>query len=95
MCQRERVKRAVYGRGTGSAPAEPLQQRTATDRAEEGAMRAVVALWSVILLCFSLAAAIGGGLYESIVLTPIWSRSPPASFSIIQPETGVALQRLA
>lgn len=49
--------------------------------------------WSLILLCFSMAAAIGGGLYEHIVLTPLWSRSPPSSFSVIQPGTGVPLQR--
>jgi hypothetical protein len=51
------------------------------------------ARWSLILLCFSMAGAIGGGLYEHIVLTPIWSASPPSSFSIIQPGTGVPLQR--
>jgi hypothetical protein len=56
-------------------------------------MKAVVAQWSLILLCFSMAAAIGGGFYESIVLTPLWSKSPPSSFSIIQPGTGVSLQR--
>lgn len=56
-------------------------------------MREVAAQWSLILLCFSMAAAIGGGLYESIVLTPLWSKSPPSSFSIIQPGTGVPLQR--
>lgn len=56
-------------------------------------MKAVVAQWSLILLCFSLAAAIGGGLYEHIVLTPLWSKAPPASFVIIQPTTGVPLQR--
>ena|SRR5947207_4760209 len=50
-------------------------------------------LWSVILLCFAMAAAIGGGIYESVVLAPIWRKSPPASFSIIQPRTGVPLQR--
>jgi hypothetical protein len=56
-------------------------------------MKAVVAQWSLILLCFSMAAAIGGGFYESIVLTPLWSKSPPLSFSIIQPGAGVPLQR--
>jgi hypothetical protein len=49
--------------------------------------------WSVILLCFSMAGAFGGGLYEHIVLTPLWSASPPSSFAIIQPGTGVPLQR--
>jgi len=53
----------------------------------------MVAQWSLILLCYSIAAAIGGGLYEHIVLTPVWSKSPPSSFSIIQPTTGVPLQR--
>jgi hypothetical protein len=57
------------------------------------AMTRVVAQWSVALLRFSMAAAIGGGLYESVVLTPMWSRSPPSSFVIIQPGTGVPLQR--
>jgi hypothetical protein len=52
-----------------------------------------LAKWLLILLCFSLACAIGGGLYESIVLAPIWSASPPSSFAIIQPDTGVPLQR--
>jgi hypothetical protein len=56
-------------------------------------MKTVLAQWSLILLCFSMAAAIGGGFYESIVLTPMWSKSPPSSFLIIQPGTGVPLQR--
>jgi hypothetical protein len=56
-------------------------------------MKTRLAQWSLILLCFSMAGAIGGGLYESIVLTPLWSASPPSSFSIIQPGTGVPLQR--
>lgn len=47
---------------------------------------------SLILLCFSMAGAIGGGLYEHIVITPLWSSSSPSSFSIIQPDTGVPLQ---
>lgn len=56
-------------------------------------MKEVMAQWSLILLCFSMAVALGGGLYESIVLIPLWSKSPPSSFSIIQPGTGVPLQR--
>jgi hypothetical protein len=56
-------------------------------------MKAIVASGSLMLLCFSMAAALGGGLYESIVLMPLWSKSPPASLSIIQPGTGVPLQR--
>jgi hypothetical protein len=40
-----------------------------------------------------VAVAVGGGLFESIVVTPLWSKSPPASFSVIQPGTGVPLQR--
>ena len=49
--------------------------------------------WSMILLCLSMASALGGGLYEHIVLTPLWSASPPSSFAIIQPGTGVPLQK--
>ena len=56
-------------------------------------MKAVWAKWSLILLCFFLAAALGGGIYESIIIAPLWSKSPPSSFSIIQPGTGVPLQR--
>ena len=52
-----------------------------------------LALWSLILLCFSMAGSVGGGRYEHVVLTPIWSASPPSSFSIIQRGTGVPLQR--
>ena len=33
---------------------------------------------SLILLCYALGAALGGGLYESIVLVPLWSKSPPS-----------------
>ena len=56
-------------------------------------MTGVAAQWSLVLLCFGLAVALGGGLFESIVLAPLWSRSPPASFAIIQPGAGVPLQR--
>jgi hypothetical protein len=56
-------------------------------------MKAYLAESSLILLGFAMAAAIGGGLYEHIVLTPLWKKSPPASFSVIQPNTGVPLQR--
>jgi hypothetical protein len=60
---------------------------------KEVTMRMTLAQWSLILLCFSMACALGGGLYEHIVLTPLWSKSPPSSFAIIQPGTGVPLQR--
>jgi hypothetical protein len=56
-------------------------------------MHITLAEWSVMLLCLSMALAIGGGLYEHMVLTPLWSASPPSSFAIIQPGTGVLLQK--
>lgn len=56
-------------------------------------MKTKLTEWSLILLCLSMAASFGGGLFEHIVLTPLWSKSPPASFAIIQPATGVPLQR--
>src|SRR5690606_10667951 len=56
-------------------------------------MKAILSQWSLILLCFSLAAALGGGFYEHVVVAPQWSKSPPSSFSIIQPDSGVPLQR--
>ncbi len=55
-------------------------------------MKANLAKWSLILLCFFMAGAIGGGFYEHIVFMPLWSASPPSSFSAIQPGTGVPLQ---
>jgi hypothetical protein len=55
-------------------------------------MKIHLAQSSLILLCVAMAGAIGGGLYEQIVLASLWSRSPPSSFSIIQPGTGVPLQ---
>jgi len=48
-----------------------------------------LARWSLIVLCFSMAGAFGGGLYEHVVLTPLGNRSPPSSFSIIQRGTGI------
>ncbi len=57
-------------------------------------MKSKLAKWSLILLCFSIAGAIGGGLFEHIVLIPLWSATPPSSFSIIQPATGVPLQHI-
>ena len=55
-------------------------------------MRTSAAKWSLVLLCFAMACAVGGGLYEHMVLMPLWSSAPPSSFSIIQPGTGVPLQ---
>src|SRR5262245_21312301 len=60
---------------------------------KEEYMHMHLAEWSVMLLCLSMACAIGGGLYEHIVLTPLWRASPPSSFAIIQPGTGVPLQK--
>lgn len=56
-------------------------------------MKTMLSQWSLIALCFSFAVALGGGFYEHLVLSPLWSKSPPSSFSIIQPGTGVPLQR--
>jgi hypothetical protein len=41
----------------------------------ESSIEMDLALWSLILLAFSMAGAFGGGLYEHIGLTPIWSAS--------------------
>jgi len=56
-------------------------------------MNVNVAEWPLVFLCFSMAAAFGGGLFEHIVVVPIWRASPPSSFAIIQRGTGVPLQR--
>ena len=55
--------------------------------------RATLTQLCLILLCASFGVALGGGLYEHTVLVPLWSKAPPSSFAIIQPETGVPLQR--
>ncbi len=60
--------------------------------AERCAVKPKLAKWSLVLLCISMAGSIGGGLYEHLVLVPLWSASPPQSLSVIQPNTGVPLQ---
>ena len=50
------------------------------------------ALWSLILLCFSMASSLGGGLYEHIVLTPYGVRRRHRRFRS-QRGTWVPLQR--
>lgn len=56
-------------------------------------MRKDLSGWSLLALCLALALAVGGGLYEHVVLMPLWSGNPPGSFAIIQPDTGVPQQR--
>lgn len=56
-------------------------------------MKTMLSQWSLSFLCLSMGAAFGGGLFEHIVLVPIWRASPPKSFSVIQRATGVPLQR--
>ena len=53
----------------------------------------MIADLTLLFACFSVALAVGGGIYESIVINPLWSAQPPASFAIIQKGTGVPLQR--
>jgi hypothetical protein len=69
------------------------EKRLKPEQRKEGSMRPSAAKWSLVLLCFSMAGAVGGGLYEHVVLMPLWASAPPSSFSIIQPGTGVPLQR--
>lgn len=59
----------------------------------QGNPKGRLATWSLIGLVVAMAAAVGGGLYEHVVLMPLWSAAPPASFAVIQPGTGVPLQR--
>src|SRR5690606_6001930 len=42
---------------------------------------------------FSLALAVGGGFYESIIINPQWSAQPPATFSLIRQDTGMPLPK--
>jgi hypothetical protein len=41
------------------------------DGNKEASMRTTAAQWSLVLLCFSMAGAMGGGLHEHMVLTPL------------------------
>jgi hypothetical protein len=52
-----------------------------------------IANFSLLFACLSVGLALGGGMYESIVVMPQWSAHPPASFAIIQKATGVPLQK--
>jgi hypothetical protein len=52
----------------------------------------MIANVSLLFACFSVALAVGGGMYESIVVMPQWSAQPPASFALIQKGTGIPLQ---
>jgi hypothetical protein len=53
-----------------------------------------LALWPLILLCFSMAGAVGGGLYQHIVLTPAHMECVAASFVFNHTTRyGVPLQR--
>ena len=52
-----------------------------------------LALWSLILLCFSMATALGGVLCEHIVPSPRWSASPASSFSVLHKGGRVPLRR--
>ena len=70
-----------------SSTNDPFKER-------EEFMRTSAAKWSLILLCFSMAGAIGGGLYEHMVLMPLWATSPPSSVAMIKPGTGVPLRGL-
>lgn len=56
-------------------------------------MRGKMTQLSLILLCVSFAVALGGGFYEHTVLNRQWSRTPPSSFALIQPNTGVPMQQ--
>jgi hypothetical protein len=49
-------------------------------------------LW-LLSSCVAVALMLGGGIYESLVISPQWSAAPPGSFGIIQKATGVPLQR--
>jgi hypothetical protein len=49
-------------------------------------------LW-LIFASMGVALMLGGGIYESVVISPQWRANPPASFRIIQQSTGVPLQR--
>jgi hypothetical protein len=48
-------------------------------------------VWSRASSAAKGAGAIGGGLYEHLVVMPLWAASPPSSFAMIQPGTGVPL----
>ena len=48
---------------------------------------------SLVFATFCLALAVGGGIYEGLIVNPQWSINPPSSFSLVQEKTGIPLQK--
>lgn len=54
-------------------------------------MAVTAGTWALILACYTVALAVGGGLYENLLVSPVWSKTPPKTFALIQPEHGLNL----
>ena len=63
-----------------------------TGQQSEGDNMSIESLW-LVLACVSVALLLGGGIYESSVVSPLWSADPPGSFRVVQKSTGVPPQR--
>jgi hypothetical protein len=54
-------------------------------------MKNKFALLTLFITILLFGVLNGGGLFEEIVVAPVWSASPPASFSLIQEPNGLTL----
>lgn len=54
-------------------------------------MREKIALIVLFVTTLLFGVINGGGIYEEIVVGPVWSSSPPTSFALIQEPNGLSL----
>ncbi|MFK7693022.1 hypothetical protein [Paenibacillus sp. HJGM_3] len=54
-------------------------------------MKTKLAFLSLFLTVLLFGVLNGGGLYEEIVVSPVWSASPPTTFALIQEPNGLSL----
>ncbi|SEC28559.1 hypothetical protein SAMN05443246_3582 [Paenibacillus sp. GP183] len=54
-------------------------------------MKSKLAFLTLFITVLLFGVLNGGGLYEEIVVAPVWSESPPASFALIQAPNGLSL----
>lgn len=54
-------------------------------------MREKFAFLTLFITVLLFGVVNGGGLYEEMIVAPVWSASPPESFALIQPPDGLAL----
>lgn len=54
-------------------------------------MKSKLSLFTLFMTVLLFGILNGGGIFEEIVVVPVWSASPPASFALIQEPDGLSL----